>query len=79
MEDDVKEIIKVLKNENKSMVNENKFELNINKEVLRESILKHTGKEVRLNDAEAKLLEVIINKDEIKDKEINFIKIYLIV
>ena len=74
MEDDVKEIIKVLKNENKSMVNENKSELNINKEVLRESILKHTGKEVRLNDAEAKLLEVIINKDEIKDKEINFIK-----
>ena len=67
MEDDVKEIIKVLKNENKSMVNENKSELNINKEVLRESILKHTGKEVRLNDAEAKLLEVIINKDEIKD------------
>ena len=74
MEDDVKEIIKVLKNENKSMVNENKSELNINKEVLRESILKHKGKEVRLNDAEAKLLEVIINKDEIKDKEINFIK-----
>ena len=74
MEDDVKEIIKVLKNENKSMVNENKSELNINKEILRESILKHTGKEVRLNDAEAKLLEVIINKDEIKDKEINFIK-----
>ena len=74
MEDDVKEIIKVLKNENKSMVNENKSELNINKEVLRESILKHTGKEVRLNDAEVKLLEVIINKDEIKDKEINFIK-----
>ena len=74
MEDDVKEIIKVLKNENKSMVNENKSELNINKEVLRESILKHTGKEVRLIDAEAKLLEVIINKDEIKDKEINFIK-----
>ena len=74
MEDDVKEIIKVLKNENKSMVNENKSELNINKEVLRESILKHTRKEVRLNDAEAKLLEVIINKDEIKDKEINFIK-----
>ena len=74
MEDDVKEIIKVLKNENKSMVNENKSELNINKEVLIESILKHTGKEVRLNDAEAKLLEVIINKDEIKDKEINFIK-----
>ena len=74
MEDDVKEIIKVLKNDNKSMVNENKSELNINKEVLRESILKHTGKEVRLNDAEAKLLEVIINKDEIKDKEINFIK-----
>ena len=74
MEDDVKEIIKVLKNENKSMVNENKSELNINKEVLRESILKHTGKEIRLNDAEAKLLEVIINKDEIKDKEINFIK-----
>ena len=68
MEDDVKEIIKVLKNENKSMVNENKSELNINKEVLRESILKHTGKEVRLNDAEAKLLEVIINKDEIKYK-----------
>lgn len=74
MEDDVKEIIKVLKNENKSMVNENKSELNINKEILRESILKHTGKEVRLNDAEVKLLEVIINKDEIKDKEINFIK-----
>lgn len=74
MEDDVKEIIKVLKNENKSMVNENKSELNINKEILRESILKHTGKEIRLNDAEAKLLEVIINKDEIKDKEINFIK-----
>ena len=74
MEDDVKEIIKVLKNENKSMVNENKSELNINKEILRESILKHTRKEVRLNDAEAKLLEVIINKDEIKDKEINFIK-----
>ena len=74
MEDDIKEIIKVLKNENKSMVNENKSELNINKEVLRESILKHTRKEVRLNDAEAKLLEVIINKDEIKDKEINFIK-----
>ena len=74
MEDDVKEIIKVLKNENKSMVNENKSELNINKEILSESILKHTGKEVRLNDAEAKLLEVIINKDEIKDKEINFIK-----
>ena len=45
----------MLKNENKSMVNENKSELNINKEVLRESILKHTGKEVRLNDAEAKL------------------------
>ena len=74
MEGDVKEIIKVLKNENKSMVNENKSELNINKEILRESILKHTGKEIRLNDAEAKLLEVIINKDEIKDKEINFIK-----
>lgn len=64
-DDDAKEIIKLMKNDSNYVMS---------KETLKENILKHTGREVVLNDVEAKSLEVIINKEVIKDKDINFIK-----
>ena len=64
-DDDAKEIIKLMKNESNYVMS---------KETLKENILKHTGREVVLNDVEAKSLEAIINKEVIKDKDINFIK-----
>ena len=62
---DAKEIIKLMKNDSNYVMS---------KETLKENILKHTGREVVLNDVEAKSLEAIINKEVIKDKDINFIK-----
>ena len=64
-DDDAKEIIKLMKNDSNYVMS---------KETLKENILKHTGREVVLNDVEAKSLEAIINKEVIKDKDINFIK-----
>ena len=64
-DDDAKEIIKLMKNDSNYVMS---------KETLKENILKHTGREVVLNDVEAKSLEEIINKEVIKDKDINFIK-----
>ena len=64
-DDDAKEIIKLIKNDSNYVMS---------KETLKENILKHTGREVVLNDVEAKSLEAIINKEVIKDKDINFIK-----
>ena len=64
-DDDAKEIIKLMRNDSNYVMS---------KETLKENILKHTGREVVLNDVEAKSLEAIINKEVIKDKDINFIK-----
>lgn len=64
-DDDAKEIIKLMKNDSNYVMS---------KETLKENILKHTGREVVLNDVEAKSLDAIINKEVIKDKDINFIK-----
>ena len=64
-DDDAKEIIKLMKNDSNYVMS---------KETLKENILKHTGRDVVLNDVEAKSLEAIINKEVIKDKDINFIK-----
>ena len=64
-DDDAKEIIKLMRNDSNYVMR---------KETLKENILKHTGREVVLNDVEAKSLEAIINKEVIKDKDINFIK-----
>lgn len=64
-DDDAKEIIKLMKNDSNYVMS---------KETLKENILKYTGREVVLNDVEAKSLEAIINKEVIKDKDINFIK-----
>ena len=64
-DDDAKEIIKLMKNDSNYVMS---------KKTLKENILKHTGREVVLNDVEAKSLEAIINKEVIKDKDINFIK-----
>ena len=64
-DDDAKEIIKLMRNDSNYVMS---------KKTLKENILKHTGREVVLNDVEAKSLEAIINKEVIKDKDINFIK-----
>ena len=64
-DDDAKEIIKLMRNDSNYVMS---------KETLKENILKHTGREVVLNDVKAKSLEAIINKEVIKDKDINFIK-----
>lgn len=64
-DDDAKEIIKLMRNDSNYVMS---------KETLKENILKHTGREVVLNDVEAKSLDAIINKEVIKDKDINFIK-----
>ncbi|MCQ2969021.1 MAG: hypothetical protein MJ191_02670 [Clostridium sp.] len=46
----------------------------ISKEIIKESIFNQTGREILLTDDEAKSLNVIINKEVIKDKDISFVK-----